>query len=72
MAAVCIDQAIQSRVNTAPFPFTGNETLTVLGNVSSLAGHTYVYTFTNVLTSKIYVVGHSGLQVDQLGYNPAL
>jgi hypothetical protein len=67
----CIDQAVQPRVNTAPFPVPTNKNVTVTGNGLSLAGHSYSWSFTTVVTSKIYVVGHSGLRIDQQGYNAA-
>ncbi len=65
----CLDNASKSAPNTCPLPVPANKNVTMtLGGVE--------YIVTGVITSKIYVVGHSGLTrgslvVDEDGRYPA-
>ena len=45
--------------NSIAFPVPGNETIAFSG--TSINGSGYSYIYTNVITSPIYVIGHSGL-----------
>ena len=60
--AQCIANASTPAANIAPFPVPKNKVVTIWG--TGLWGP-YRYTYTNVLTSDIYVIGHSGLAVDR-------
>lgn len=55
--AQCIANASVPRFGKAPFPVPGNE-------VCQITGPGFAYINTNLLTSKIYVTGYSGLRVD--------
>jgi hypothetical protein len=54
----CIDNACASNFNAAPFLVPANRNTTISGLFGEVP---YSYSFTNMITSKIYVVGHSGL-----------
>jgi len=64
--AQCIANASVSTPNACPLPAVppGNKAITISG--TDVYGSPYSYNFTNVVTSKIFVVGHSGLRVDRL------
>ncbi|MGP8200376.1 MAG: hypothetical protein ACLQU4_12845 [Limisphaerales bacterium] len=58
--AQCIAAASTPAANMIPLPVPQNKNVTIHGqNPSTLQN--YSYTYTNILTSPIYVVGHSGL-----------
>ena len=56
----CIDTASTPQANIAPFPVPQNKMITIHG-INYETFEDYSYTYTNVITSPIYVVGHSGL-----------
>jgi len=56
----CIDTASTRYDNMVPFPVPQNKT-TVIKGINYDTFESYNYTYTNVMTSPIYVVGHSGL-----------
>jgi len=58
--AQCIAFASTSAANIVPFPVPQNKNITINGQNPDTLGY-YSYTYTNILTSLIYVVGHSGL-----------
>ena len=55
-----MDAATTPAANMAPFPVPQNNNIIVHGqNPQTL--ESFSYSYTNVVTSKIYIVGHSGL-----------
>jgi hypothetical protein len=61
----CIYSASTSAENTAPFPVPQNKKVTISG-INYEDFDSYNFTYTNVMTSPIYVVGHSGLKRSSL------
>ncbi|MGH7990452.1 MAG: hypothetical protein ACREDS_09730, partial [Limisphaerales bacterium] len=57
--ANCIATASAPAANSAPFPVPQNAKITIHGTDPYGSGYSYAYT--NVMTSPIYVIGHSGL-----------
>ncbi|MDE3100105.1 MAG: hypothetical protein KGJ88_11590 [Verrucomicrobiota bacterium] len=58
--AQCIQIASTSAANMDPFPVPQNKNIIVHGQNPQTLEY-YSYSYTNVVTSKIYVIGHSGL-----------
>jgi hypothetical protein len=56
----CVDTATTSAANMVPFPVPQNKNITVHGQNPQTLEY-FSYSYTNVVTSKIYIIGHSGL-----------
>jgi len=61
--STCIDAASTPQANMAAFPVPANKTLRIHG-WPGVDGEGYDITMTNVMTSPIYIIGHSGLTKD--------
>jgi hypothetical protein len=63
----CLDAASIATAGTAPFPVPRNKNVTIWG--SNPNNGPYNYPYSNVMTSKIYLVGYPGLRVDGVDHN---